>query len=186
MKPKHNIRRAAFWIVCTPLALLLIYLLSFGPATRWVVGAVSGRDRSALDPSLYDWRLHNYGQFYDLLFNLRLKIGFTSGALAEFASRLFSDYDALFASPRRLADGREVATVTGSLLQGQTAKEYLQKIWGDYPDFAPKPGTEVFDLPLSHRVLVIYARDEDDLVRSSFDTSGCHITVAGYATLWLP
>ncbi len=161
----------------------VLYILSFGPATAWVVSAVSGRQPSELNPATYDARLSIYKRVYDPLFGLRAWLRW--GVSLRWPDELFWRYEALFARPTKLADGRQVFTTVGpGPRPGESTATFFSRLMGsDEP--TPKAGTEVYDLPLSGRALVILASQEDDVVWAVLDAAIEH-SFTFYADLKLP
>lgn len=160
----------------------LLYVLSSGPASRWVVSGVSGTHASDVDISTYDRRLRTYYRVYGPLLRLRLRLRSQSTAIL---SRLFWSYDELFSRPRELADGREVTTILSPPPRpGESTSQYIERILGEgFP--TPRPGTKVWDLPLSRMTLLVLDRAEDDLIVAVLNSGSRH-SVASYAELEIP
>lgn len=160
---------------------VFLYVMSFGPATLWVISAVSGRKPAQLNPATYDFRLSTFKAFYSPLLQFRL---WFLWCVSEWPEEILSRYDTLFERPTTLSDAREVFTILGPGPRvGESTTSFLRRLLG--PDTNPRLGTEVYDLPKSHRVLVILAPDEDASTRILLE-AGCGISATGYADLRIP
>jgi len=148
----------AFGVVVVAVCL---YVLSYGPATLWVVSAVSGQQPTKLNASIYDARLNSFCLFYSPLIQFRSWLYFRVGPRSEL---LFLAYDDLFARPRRLADGRKIVTVPSyvPLQPDETVEHYVQQSLGFGSSLVPKAGAQLFALPLSRLILVVTAPGGDD------------------------
>ena len=139
----------------------VLYVLSYGPATFWVVSAVSGKKPSELHPEVYDVRLDRFLRVYDPVIRLRRWLYWNVGMGSE---NVFLAYDHLYARPRFLTDGREVITFSshGRIRSGETPAHYIGETLGFGDISLPKPGTQLFNLRRTHRTLVILAKGGDD------------------------
>ena len=154
---------------------LLCYVLSFGPAGAWVARTMEDKQPTVLDVAIYDSHLSTYYQFYAPLIHLRVWLGWSVSRCLE---RAFVWYDELFYKPVKLAGGGRVFTTVGFVggkatsdgfvdgnvpHTGESMANYTLRLAG--PGFpAPRPGTAVYNLPRSHRLLFVLAPNEDELL----------------------
>ena len=141
------------------------YIFSFGPASAWVADTIAGQQASTMAPATYDARLSSHYRFYGPLIRIRLWLVWHG---VQWPEHLLTRYEGLFVRPTKLADGREVLTTVGVAdsfpLPGESVADYVARL-GD-PSFpTPLPGTALYALPQSRRVLVVLAPGESDLLR---------------------
>jgi hypothetical protein len=169
-------------VILAVAVVVALYVLSIGPATYWVVSAVSGQQSAQAAAPIYDRRLSIYLRLYSPFFAARI---WTWYRVTHFFEDHFWRYEQLFARPRRLADGREVFSTIGEpVIPGEPTSDYVQRLFGS-AEPAPKRGTEVHALPRTGRVLVVLDPNEADMVHIVLDAAIEH-SVAPYALLKIP
>jgi len=103
-RPSTRTRRLKLLILALCL-LVAVYPLSFGPMSRWVARAVSGRSRSSVDLDEYERRIFVLQRFYAPYLHVRRLTFYRLNGVPE---KLLSLYDSWFAKPQVLTDGSRV------------------------------------------------------------------------------
>jgi hypothetical protein len=166
-------------------ALVLLYVLSIGPASAWVANTISGHTLDRTRLATYDSRLSWFYRFYLPVFHLRIWIRFRISGEAEAS---FQYYEQLFHRPSRLADGRRVFTAwrpDETSLSHQAAQTALQEAKDMAAPTPIHPKTEVYALPRTRRLLVALAPEDEQGGQIYFDFS-THDGATGYADLIFP
>ena len=170
------------WLLGAIPSLAVLYILSIGPMTSWVINAVGGAQSPQAAASTYDQRLHVYYSFYRPFFRAR---SWTLFRVTHLFEDHFWRYERLFIHPRKLADGREVYSTVGlPVVPGETTTDYVHRLFGS-TEPTPKQGTEVHPLPRCGRVLIILDPNEDDQIRFVL-TDSVEYSLALYAELRVP
>ena len=184
---RSRLLRVAFSLLAVVVFGVFAYILSFGPASAWVADTIAGQQASTLAPATYDARLSSYYRFYSPLIRVRVWLIWHG---VQWPEHLLTRYEGLFARPTKLADGRQVFTTIGVAdsfpLPGEGTADYVARLGG--PGFpAPLPGTVLYALPQSRRVLVILAPRESDLLRFAvFDAAVEEYSPTCFADLKAP
>jgi hypothetical protein len=176
-------RRSGLFLLLMPVAAILLYVISCGPAAAWVADTVSGQPASSLNPVLYDSRLHWYLTFYGPLSIFRIWLRFHVSGEAE---AIFQHYENLFCRPCRLADGRVVFTMIAPE-QSKLSPDELESWFRTEAEAASiklHHNSHIYSLPQTARVLVVLAQENTD-ARYTFD-GGLDDSPVGFATLQLP
>jgi hypothetical protein len=180
---RKRIVRVGLYVILIPAGLVLLYVLSSGPAAAWVANTVSGQPASSVNPAVYDSRLRWYLGFYGRLSFVRSWLRFRVSGEAE---AVFQHYENLFCRSPRLADGRIVYTLVAPeesrLSQEQLAEWFRGAAAASLVQL--HPDTCIYPWPRTARVLVVLAH-ENTADRYSLDWT-VDDSVVGFAALTLP